>query len=89
MVLVCTGWRGVLSQHPHPSMPSPRSRPESPATEYVYRRQPEPRELLPALGAALGVGLAVFYVARLFIQRTSLIADGSPDEPRSPRAGHG
>ena len=79
----------MITQHPYPSMPSPRSRPEFPATEYVYRRQPGPRELLPALGAALTAGLAVFYVARLFIQRTPLLPDGAREEPLSPRVGHG
>ena len=39
---------------------------------YVYRRELELAELLPALGAGLVTGLAAFYVARLLIQRTPL-----------------
>lgn len=42
-----------------------------PAT-YVYRRELELMELLPAVGAALATGLAAFYVARLLLQRTPL-----------------
>jgi hypothetical protein len=30
------------------------------------------RELLPAVGAGVAVGLMAFYVARLFVQRTPL-----------------
>ena len=41
-------------------------------TEYYYRRELEFRELLPAVGAAVGAGLVVFYIARLFLQRTPL-----------------
>ena len=47
---------------------------EAPRTksEYVYRRNLEPRELLPALGVGVGVGAFAFYVAYLFLQRTPL-----------------
>ena len=45
-----------------------------PAT-YVYRRDLELVELLPAVGAALVTGLAAFYVARLLLQRTPLGAE--------------
>ena len=47
------------------------SRNRSP-TGYYYRRELEIRELLPAVGAAVGAGLVVFYIARLFLQRTPL-----------------
>ena len=47
------------------------SRNRSP-TGYYYRRELEFRELLPAVGAAVGAGLVVFYIARLFLQRTPL-----------------
>jgi hypothetical protein len=40
--------------------------------EYYYRRELEFRELLPAVGAAVGAGLVVFYIARLLLQRTPL-----------------
>jgi hypothetical protein len=44
------------------------------ATDYYYRRALTLPELLPALGVAVGAGLAAFYVARLFTQRTPLVA---------------
>lgn len=68
-------------------MPFPRSRPSPPATEYVYRRDLETSELVPAMGVGLGVGLAAFYVARLFLQRTPLDVRGSRRDLRSRRAG--
>ncbi len=43
------------------------------ATDYYYRRELTLRELLPAVGIAVGAGLAAFYVARLFEQRTPLV----------------
>ncbi len=61
-----------------------------PAT-YVYRRELELVELLPAVGAALVTGLAAFYVARLFLQRTPLgpeeemvVASATGHEGRRP-----
>jgi hypothetical protein len=45
---------------------------------YVYRRQLDTRELIPAIGAGIAVGLAAFYVARLFLERTPLL----PEERR-------
>ena len=44
-----------------------------PATDYQYRRQLTLRDQLPAIGVAVGAGLAAFYVARLLIQRTPLV----------------
>ena len=41
-------------------------------TEYVYRRQLEPRELLPALGVGVSVGAVAFYVTYLFLQLEKL-----------------
>lgn len=70
-------------------MPFPRTRPSPPAAEYVYRRDLETAELLPAMGVGLGVGLAAFYVARLFLQRTPLDVSGSRPDLRSRRAGEG
>jgi hypothetical protein len=49
----------------------PGSRTVPPAT-YYYRRPLELRELVPAVGVAVGAGLAAFYLARLFLQRTAL-----------------
>ena len=43
------------------------------ATDYYYRRPLTLREHLPAIGVAVGAGLAAFYVARLLIQRTPLV----------------
>jgi hypothetical protein len=43
-----------------------------PAAEYYYRRRLSLAESLPAIGAGVAVGLAGFYLARLFLQRTPL-----------------
>lgn len=59
------------------AMPTPRVRQTPPATPYTYRRHLEPRELLPALGVAVGVGAAAFYVAWVFLQRTPLDISGT------------
>jgi hypothetical protein len=45
---------------------------------YVYRRTLSGRELIPAIGAGVVTGLAAFYVARLFLERTPLL----PEERR-------
>ena len=45
---------------------------------YVYRRPLDARELIPAIGAGIVTGLAAFYVARLFLERTPLL----PEERR-------
>jgi hypothetical protein len=42
---------------------------------YVYRRQLSGRELIPAVGAGIVTGLAAFYVARLFLERTPLLPE--------------
>lgn len=71
-------------------MPQPRRRPEPLRTEYVYRRSLTGRELLPAVGVGVGVGLAAFYVARLLLQRTPLdIAGSARERPRPPRRASG
>ena len=41
-------------------------------SRYYYRRPLRARELLPALGAAIGAGAVAFYVAKLFLERTPL-----------------
>ena len=46
---------------------------------YTYRRELSASELIPAIGAGIAVGLAAFYVARLFIQRTPIVP--GPLEP--------
>ena len=42
---------------------------------YVYRRELEPRELVPAIGAAVVTGLVAFYMTRLFLERTPLLPE--------------
>ena len=42
---------------------------------YVYRRPLDARELIPAIGAGIVTGLAAFYVARLFLERTPLLPE--------------
>jgi hypothetical protein len=59
----------------------PPPRPTARLDGYVYRRALEGRELLPAIGAGVAAGLAVFYVARLFLERTPLL----PEERRIGR----
>ena len=56
---------------------------------YYYRRSLGLRELLPAVGIAAGAGLAAFYVARLMLQRTPLLAvwEADPVLRRRPSAG--
>lgn len=50
---------------------------------YHYRRSLSVRELLPAVGAAVGAAVVTFYVVRLFIERTPLrIVRGVDDAPR-------
>ena len=44
-------------------------------SEYFYRRSLSARELLPAIGAGVAVGMIAFYLARLFAQRTPLAPD--------------
>ncbi len=42
---------------------------------YVYRRRLDARELIPAIGAGIVTGLAAFYVAQLFLERTPLLPE--------------
>jgi hypothetical protein len=42
---------------------------------YVYRRKLSGRELIPAVGAGIVTGLAAYYVARLFLERTPLLPE--------------
>ena len=62
-------------------MNDPKDRPPRQTTRldgYIYRRQLEPRDLIPAIGAGIVTGLAAFYVAKLFLERTPLL----PEEER-------
>ena len=57
---------------------------ESKASKYYYRRSRlTGAETLRALGIGLAAGVAVFYVARIFFQKTPLVAPN--DGPRKPR----
>jgi hypothetical protein len=55
------------------------------SAEYYYRRQLGAKDLLPAVGVGLAVGLAGFYVVQLLIQRTPLVPQGglslAPTDP--------
>lgn len=42
---------------------------------YVYRRSLDAQELIPAIGAGIVIGLAGFYVAKLFLERTPLLPE--------------
>jgi hypothetical protein len=42
---------------------------------YVYRRQLTTREQIPAIGAGIIAGLASYYVALLFLERTPLLPE--------------
>jgi hypothetical protein len=52
------------------------------ADEYYYRRPLTPRELVPALGVGVGVGLVTFYIARILLQRTALRPERRPSTQR-------
>lgn len=55
-------------------------RPSDPFAErYVYRRELASRELLPALGIAIGAGAVAFYLARIMMQRTPMRPDPAPE----------
>jgi hypothetical protein len=70
-------------------MPSPTPLPprrRDVGAEYSYRRPLGVRELLPAIGIAVGAGLFAFYVTRLLLQRTPLKVDRAR-RPRSVEGG--
>jgi hypothetical protein len=50
-------------------------RPTARLEGYVYRRPLRGSELLPAIGVGVVAGVAAFYVARLFLQRTPLLPE--------------
>lgn len=47
------------------------------SAEYTYRRKLRATELMPAIAAGVGVGLAGFYLARLLLQKTPLVPRSS------------
>ena len=48
--------------------------------KYYYRRSLSVRELLPAIGAALGAAFVTYYVVKLFIERTPIDRMGRVDD---------
>ena len=58
-------------------------RPRYAADKYYYRRELTSRDLLPAVGAAVGVGAAAFYLAKLWLERNVLDVVTVPSEPEA------
>jgi hypothetical protein len=56
-----------------PAKSDPRA--ERAVPEYYYRRSLSVRELLPVIGAGVAAGVAAFYLARLYRERTPLVPD--------------
>jgi hypothetical protein len=58
--------------------------------EYIYRRKLRATEVMPAIAAGVGIGLAGFYIARLLLQRTPLVprsrSSSVPVRSRPPQA---
>ncbi len=52
------------------------------ADEYSYRRPLTPREVLPAVGVGVGVGLIAFYLAKILLERTPLRPERRPSTQR-------
>ena len=50
--------------------------------DYYYRRKLGLKELLPAIGAGLGIGVVGFYLAKMYLEKT-------PIESRSGRPRRG
>jgi hypothetical protein len=67
---------------------APRIEPKG--SKYYYRRSSlKGGDVLRALGIGLAAGAAVFYVARIFFQKTPLIApEGARRAPRRLRTPH-
>lgn len=59
------------------------TRPRDARDEYYYRRPLSFRELLPALGVGVAVGMFAFYVTRVLLQRTPLEVERKPRVRRS------
>lgn len=53
----------------------PSGRADLPAATYYYRRHIGTMDLLPALGAGIAAGLAGFYLARIFLQKTPFVRE--------------
>lgn len=57
----------------------------APEPHYYYRRELSATELLAPVALGAGVGLAVFYLARLLAQRTPLMDGEGRTSPRVSR----
>lgn len=59
------------------------------SAKYTYRRKLRATELMPAMAAGFGLGLAGFYLARLLLQRTPVVprssVAGQPARTRPPQ----
>jgi hypothetical protein len=58
-----------------PSTTRTATRPKVPQASYYYRRPLRATELLSAVGAGIGAGVVVFYIARLMLQQTPLVRE--------------
>ncbi len=47
------------------------------SAEYTYRRKLRATDLMPAIAAGVGVGLAGFYLVRLLLQKAPLVPRSS------------
>jgi hypothetical protein len=55
-------------------------------SRYYYRRALSTRDLLPAIGAGVAVGLAAFYLVRVMLEREPLVPErGAAAGARSSR----
>jgi hypothetical protein len=61
-------------------MPKPEhaSRDRHADNEYSYRRPLNLRELMPAIGIGVAVGVFAFYITRVLLQRTPLKLERQP-----------
>ncbi|HXT14487.1 MAG TPA: hypothetical protein VN706_02575 [Gemmatimonadaceae bacterium] len=69
-----------------PAKTDPRQ--TSAAPTYFYRRALDARDLLPAIGVGVAMGLAAFYLTKLYLERAPLTPEGLEPRRRSKRAKH-
>jgi hypothetical protein len=65
------------------------SSPTTSVDRYVYRRSLDRRDLVPAVAVGIATGLAAFYVARLFLERTPLVPAQRLREQQTPDRARG
>lgn len=54
--------------------------------KYYFRRSLTVRELAPAIGAGVALGVATFYLAKLFLERTPLRVERNAAPPERGRS---